>query len=79
MQEIRNCVSENLNTSLSYIYIVYLYFDQKSSERPSSDGECNVENGTANVNGKEPGMYMFSSPHRFKGAACCTSVLTIAA
>ncbi|KAM3938655.1 actin filament-associated protein 1 isoform 3-T3 [Leptodactylus fuscus] len=28
--------------------------EKKSSERPSSDGECNVENGTAIVNGKEP-------------------------
>ncbi|XP_040191312.1 actin filament-associated protein 1 isoform X2 [Rana temporaria] len=25
-----------------------------STERPSSDGECNVENGTAAVNGKDP-------------------------
>ncbi|XP_040275081.1 actin filament-associated protein 1 isoform X2 [Bufo bufo] len=29
--------------------------EKKSSERPSSDGECNVENSTAVVNGKEPG------------------------
>ncbi|XP_066429424.1 actin filament-associated protein 1 isoform X1 [Eleutherodactylus coqui] len=28
--------------------------EKKSSERPSSDGECNMENGTAIVNGKEP-------------------------
>ncbi|KAM4049768.1 actin filament-associated protein 1 isoform 3-T3 [Anomaloglossus baeobatrachus] len=28
--------------------------EKKLSERPSSDGECNVENGTAIVNGKEP-------------------------
>ncbi|XP_069832505.1 actin filament-associated protein 1 isoform X2 [Dendropsophus ebraccatus] len=28
--------------------------EKKSSERPSSDGECNAENGTAMVNGKEP-------------------------
>ncbi|XP_073503973.1 actin filament-associated protein 1 isoform X2 [Phyllobates terribilis] len=28
--------------------------EKKLSERPSSDGECNVENGTAMVNGKEP-------------------------
>ncbi|XP_044151848.1 actin filament-associated protein 1 isoform X2 [Bufo gargarizans] len=29
--------------------------EKKSSERPSSDGECNVENSTAVVNGKDPG------------------------
>ncbi|XP_069600875.1 actin filament-associated protein 1 isoform X3 [Ranitomeya imitator] len=28
--------------------------EKKLTERPSSDGECNVENGTAAVNGKEP-------------------------
>ncbi|XP_073430647.1 actin filament-associated protein 1 isoform X3 [Dendrobates tinctorius] len=28
--------------------------EKKLTERPSSDGECNVENGTATVNGKEP-------------------------
>ncbi|XP_072262596.1 actin filament-associated protein 1 isoform X5 [Pyxicephalus adspersus] len=38
-----------------------------SLERPSSDGECNVENGTAVVNGKEPVKRKKSSKAEPKG------------
>ncbi|XP_063780044.1 actin filament-associated protein 1 isoform X2 [Pseudophryne corroboree] len=39
-----------------------------SLERPSSDGECNLENGTAMVNGKEPVKRKKSTKSEPKGA-----------